>query len=126
MVRFTLRLPDDLHGALEYEARLNHRSLHGEIMLRLAESLEGTPERVLTEPGSGRREAMVAPFPSGGPEDSERGGGATLTSAEAVVDSRSVDGASSRVTAPAVAARSGKCSFDTPVGTKCKACGKVH
>ena len=72
MVRFTLRLPEDVHGALEYEARLAHRSLHAEILVRLMESLEGTPKRVLT-----KREVPAGPEPDAPPaeipEEPERG-----------------------------------------------------
>lgn len=94
VVRFTLRLPDEVHGALEYEARLAHRSLHAEILNRLVESLEGTPERVLvqaTTPEVPERDRLLA----------------------------------SAGTLSPPAARSG-CLYDTPVGTKCKSCGKVH
>ena len=113
MIRFTLRLPDDVHGALEYEARLAHRSLHGEILLRLKESLEGTPERVLTgRGGSGESQpALTATAPATRPEDLEVVGtmqGKEVTLGNAIPDWE------------------GKCLFDTPKGTKCKACGKTH
>lgn len=38
MVRFTLRLPDELHGHLEAMAQASQRSLHAEILLLLAQA----------------------------------------------------------------------------------------
>ena len=35
MKRFTLRLPDDLHEALRYNAQREHRSLHNQILMTL-------------------------------------------------------------------------------------------
>lgn len=40
---FGLRMPEDLRTSLEKSARLNHRSLNAELVVRLRKSVEETP-----------------------------------------------------------------------------------
>jgi hypothetical protein len=47
MKRFTLRLPDDLHAALQRAAQREYRSLHNQILIILEEYMRGYEIQVL-------------------------------------------------------------------------------
>ena len=47
MKRFSLRLPDDLHEALQHAAQKEYRSLHNQILLVLEDYIRQTEYRVI-------------------------------------------------------------------------------
>jgi hypothetical protein len=67
MKRFSLRLPDDLHTALQLNAQKEYRSLHNQILIileqhvRRAESLEmeATTEPPVEKPGEAEEKLMI-------------------------------------------------------------------
>ncbi|HUV26122.1 MAG TPA: hypothetical protein VMW34_02040 [Anaerolineales bacterium] len=67
MKRFSLRLPDDLHTALQLNAQKEYRSLHNQILIileqhvRRAESqeMEATTEPPVEKPGEAEEKLMI-------------------------------------------------------------------
>jgi hypothetical protein len=117
----TLRLPDDLHDALRVASRDASRSLQREIEWRLRGSFNNAVVAV-TKTGRKLTEAdvhdLAAEAEAGYDVSHLKGSGeAEVTASSAAAEP---SGGKTRVSSP------GKCQMDTPMGVKCKVCGKVH
>lgn len=118
----SLRLTDAEHALLREWAFGSRRSVQREVVFRLFDG-------ALTERDLGGRETVSGMHAPGSRGVEPPAGGALRSPAD--TSSRSV----SASVAPVVRdvpmqsgrpLRDGTCGFDTPRGTKCKLCGKVH